>query len=777
MHLATSSISKGRKDIMNFQNTELTADELANRSGKPNEPQPDTSRSSSKRKREDGELGSCYKEEDHISIGPGLLQHQEELEEGEIKEKANKGKRQIVEDSEGKEKRKPFEEECYKEHTNLISGLLQHQEEEETRRNHSVTAEEQGRTAEEYERKQTGEQQRRWQKQNDDEERTQRRQGRKRKQTESTENQQKRARGQRDDNRRKEYTSFGRKDLQRRNVNNTRNAYERQHERKSKETHERNLDVPKKRFCTSNLQDERIRPAPNQIGYKALENICQKEDKEEAMLDIINIEHRFVALLNSEEDIRVDLFKLVITSLDIICKSKNRPTQAICILRKTTQKLLRYHFNDFITKLPENKFANTAEVEDIVAKIIFIFDAMLHRLEDMVKYAIPISQLQELVKSFHESGRLSDEIVKRVATTNALLQKVRLCPSKNSASPPNDFRRISVVPIDEDFRPGSKPFLRENIIDKAYDDVQHYLDVQFRLLREDSIKTLRDGIIQLRKERSTNTLPESTRDKREVIVYRDVKILNPVCNQNGGVYRVHINLNQGHLKHVKWEKSKRLKYGALVCLSNDFFNTLYFGAVENRDPTQLKYGELEIRFENYDFDTMREFIREKYSFQMIESEAYFESYRHNLSALQQINEENLPFKEHIPFRSCPYKPNVFSYKPKLFSSKPKLYSCKPKLFSYKPKLFSYKPKLFSYKPKLFSYKPKLFSYKPKVSVSYKPKVFSYKPKVFSSKPKLFSYKPKLFSSKPKLFSYKPKVFSSKPKLFFCRSNLCPYKPQ
>lgn len=39
-----------------------------------------------------------------------------------------------------------------------------------------------------------------------------------------------------------------------------------------------------------------------------------------------------------------------------------------------------------------------------------------------------------------------------------------------------------------------KPFLRSNIKCGAYEDVEHYLDVQFRLLREDLIIPLRNTI-------------------------------------------------------------------------------------------------------------------------------------------------------------------------------------------------------------------------------------------------------------------------------------------
>ena len=64
----------------------------------------------------------------------------------------------------------------------------------------------------------------------------------------------------------------------------------------------------------------------------------------------------------------------------------------------------------------------------------------------------------------------------------------------DDAAPPDDFRELSIIPSRGDIYIQEQPFLRRNIIEGRYRDVDHYLDVQFRLLREDFIKPLRDGI-------------------------------------------------------------------------------------------------------------------------------------------------------------------------------------------------------------------------------------------------------------------------------------------
>lgn len=62
--------------------------------------------------------------------------------------------------------------------------------------------------------------------------------------------------------------------------------------------------------------------------------------------------------------------------------------------------------------------------------------------------------------------------------------------------PPESFRDLSILPTPEELI-GDRPYLRPNLVKGAYTDKEHYLDVQFRLLREDCFGPLRDGIRKL----------------------------------------------------------------------------------------------------------------------------------------------------------------------------------------------------------------------------------------------------------------------------------------
>lgn len=66
---------------------------------------------------------------------------------------------------------------------------------------------------------------------------------------------------------------------------------------------------------------------------------------------------------------------------------------------------------------------------------------------------------------------------------------------------PEDFRTIEIVPTASELLHHQEPFLRPNKKGGAYDDANHYLDVQFRLYREDFIRPLKLAIRDFRNHR------------------------------------------------------------------------------------------------------------------------------------------------------------------------------------------------------------------------------------------------------------------------------------
>ncbi|XP_035204896.1 NFX1-type zinc finger-containing protein 1-like [Stegodyphus dumicola] len=209
--------------------------------------------------------------------------------------------------------------------------------------------------------------------------------------------------------------------------------------------------------------------------------------------------------------------------------------------------------------------------------------------------------------------------------------------------PPEDFRSLSILPTVGDLQE-TKVFLRPNIVQGKYADVEHYLDVQFRLLREDYVRPLRNGIQQyMYLSLSSQAARPNLKALQDVRIYYNFQLLYPCLDRSGLVYMASFDVTP--FRNINWENSKRLLTGSLICFSDNNFETLHLASVTSRDAKLLKQGHLLIKFESVssdilNFESLRYFI-------MVETQAYFEAYRHNLSALREMNEVNFPFQKYI----------------------------------------------------------------------------------------------------------------------------------
>ncbi|XP_077125746.1 NFX1-type zinc finger-containing protein 1-like [Ranitomeya variabilis] len=228
----------------------------------------------------------------------------------------------------------------------------------------------------------------------------------------------------------------------------------------------------------------------------------------------------------------------------------------------------------------------------------------------------------------------------------------------NKESIENDFRQLSIYPTYEDICLSQKPSMRPNIIDGSYPDARSYLDTHFRLMREDFICPLRDGIsrlIALKKQDLYKTKMDDIR------IYFDAMILSPLCTRAGIVHDVHFSTKK--LKHVHWEISKRLLYGSLVCLSNDNFKNMLFATVADRNVSDLKKGVIALVFTEESRQQLTQYAVDV-KFLMVEATTYFEAYRHVLEGLKEMVASEIPFQNYIVFCDAAMSPPLYvSQKP------------------------------------------------------------------------------------------------------------------
>ncbi|KAK0419938.1 hypothetical protein QR680_014416 [Steinernema hermaphroditum] len=198
--------------------------------------------------------------------------------------------------------------------------------------------------------------------------------------------------------------------------------------------------------------------------------------------------------------------------------------------------------------------------------------------------------------------------------------------------PPEDFRTISVVPTKEDMLVIDRPYLRKNITKGHYDNGDHYLDVQFRLLREDFLDPLRSGVNSYRSA-------AGTRGKGDVYVYENVKIGFPELDKKMGEMVFRVQFKPRH--RCRW--IRQMIFGSLVVLSKDGFEQDFiFGTVAIRELRDLQKGIVKLLLPRMDD------VDHAAGYRMIESSAYYEAYHHVLRGLQTFAPgEDIPFHKYL----------------------------------------------------------------------------------------------------------------------------------
>ena len=152
----------------------------------------------------------------------------------------------------------------------------------------------------------------------------------------------------------------------------------------------------------------------------------------------------------------------------------------------------------------------------------------------------------------------------------------------NRRNPTDNFRHLSVIPTLCDISIDQSGSLRKNKIKGRYHDIEHYLDVQFQLLREDFLRPLRDGIKHYR-EHNNRSYPNDL--YQDVRIYDNVKILRPICTSSGVRYKIRFDTRK--FVDLQWENSKRLIFGSLLCLSKDNFENFVFATVAERNVKEV----------------------------------------------------------------------------------------------------------------------------------------------------------------------------------------------
>lgn len=161
------------------------------------------------------------------------------------------------------------------------------------------------------------------------------------------------------------------------------------------------------------------------------------------------------------------------------------------------------------------------------------------------------------------------------------------------------YYRMNIHPTIDELKEKQKNYVTPNIVKGRFDNVEHYLNTQLALLREDFIGPLRDGICQLMKAAAADPTAK-LKSNLNIRVYENVRILIKQ-RENAGFHTPQKNeylmvdleaANRAENEPLSTGKySKKLMYGSLLCFTTSTtFDDLIIAVVSNRDVDLLGEG-------------------------------------------------------------------------------------------------------------------------------------------------------------------------------------------
>ena len=177
-------------------------------------------------------------------------------------------------------------------------------------------------------------------------------------------------------------------------------------------------------------------------------------------------------------------------------------------------------------------------------------------------------------------------------------------PDRNPSIPvPKKFPSINY--LNTEIIPNNKDLTEKDINlatmpkDKKFDDHHIYLDCVFRLLREDAIRPLREGLKALRiggarDKVDPKVMRKLARDSG-VRLYQNVEIRGIEALDYQGCVAFNLRISDKAI-NKNWVSSKKLLPGSLFIISFDNFMTHYVGIVKLRDGKKMSDTATKYRY-------------------------------------------------------------------------------------------------------------------------------------------------------------------------------------
>lgn len=237
-----------------------------------------------------------------------------------------------------------------------------------------------------------------------------------------------------------------------------------------------------------------------------------------------------------------------------------------------------------------------------------------------------------------------------------MLKNIRItnCVQYNVTRWPENYKNISIYPLTSDMF-SKKVTLSPNITKGRYENVEHYINVQFRLLREDVIAPMREGI---QCYKVMNGINQNFKKIPNMQVYFETKIVKKV-KDGETLYLVHF-----YTKEDCSVDSKRFMSESLLVFSNDNFNSMFFAIVLKINRKMLLPKKTLVIKPLGNHVTIK--LNSPYI--MAESQTYFLPYKYTMEVLKTFDHNNFPMKSYIIYgKTKPEIPAYLNYVSKMYN--------------------------------------------------------------------------------------------------------------
>lgn len=396
-----------------------------------------------------------------------------------------------------------------------------------------------------------------------------------------------------------------------------------------------------------------VRKSESILCFEQLKSLADSESEEVVFL--LANDNNFKYTLNKCVDISVLIFLMSIFSRIVLQFNQMKTIIIDMICNSTYFENLN---NSFIELTRSENTISEIKLQEFFINCNTLFEAIDNQktralLNDILQYKISLSietmsiGVEELeLNTDNLDSEKMIQILKKIKNKNCVHYKVQRWPLF--------YETLTNYPLISDIT-SKQVILSPNIMKGSYDDVEHYIDVQIRLLREDFIAPMREGI-QAYKEMIK--LNQDVKKMPNMCVYFKVKLGKKVENNRTSFI---VNF---YTKEDCSIDSKRFMSKSMLVFSNDNFNTMFFALVIKMNRNFLSPSKrLVIKPLGHNVT-----INLNSSYTMAESDTFFLPYMYTMNVLKKLNHINFPMKSYIVYgRTEPKTPKYLTCQSKIYT--------------------------------------------------------------------------------------------------------------